>query len=256
MVAIECAGCRFEPVEAILFDKDGTLAQVEAYLRHLGQKRARLIDAQAPGVEAPLALAFGLETEGLNPTGLLAVGSRRENAIAAAAYVAETGRGWIDALDLVETAFAEADSYLTPKAAQTPPVAGALVLLNQLRSAPLKLGLISSDSQVQVEDFVTTHSLTQCLDHWQGIQPPFLTKTDPGFLEQACAALTVASARVLIVGDSAADLKLATVGNTAGFIGFTGGWQRPFAIAGAAITTADLGQIRVTASMPGSHQSD
>lgn len=243
MPTVEYANHRFEQIDAILFDKDGTLAQVEAYLRHLGQKRARLIDAQVPGVEPPLSLAFGLEAGGLNPTGLLAVGSRRENIIAAAAYVAETGRAWIDALTLVEKAFVEADSYLAPKAAHTPPMAGALTLLRALRATPLKSGLISSDTQAQVTDFVTTHHLVTYFDQVQGLQPPFLSKTDPGFWEQACTALAVAPESVLVIGDSAADVQLAA--RAAGFIGFTGGWQMPFTIAGATVVTADLTQIQL-----------
>jgi phosphoglycolate phosphatase len=94
VATLHCQDQTFENIQAIVFDKDGTLAEVESYLKSLGQKRARLVDAKIPGVQEPLMLAFGMETSGINPMGLLAVGSRRENEIAAAAYVAETGRDW------------------------------------------------------------------------------------------------------------------------------------------------------------------
>ncbi|NJM95173.1 MAG: HAD family hydrolase, partial [Acaryochloridaceae cyanobacterium CSU_5_19] len=97
MVDISCRDRIFTNIEAIVFDKDGTLADVESYLKSLGQKRSRLVDAQAPGVQEPLLLAFGIEETGLNSQGLLAVGSRHDNQIAAAAYVAETGRHWLEA---------------------------------------------------------------------------------------------------------------------------------------------------------------
>ncbi|MGB8702754.1 MAG: HAD family hydrolase, partial [Thermosynechococcaceae cyanobacterium] len=116
MVNVRCRDKTFSDIQAIIFDKDGTLANVEAYLKSLGQKRARLVDARVPGVQEPLLMAFGVEGNSLNPMGLLAVGSRQENQIAAAAYVAETGRGWAEALQTAIAAFTEAEGYLPSKA--------------------------------------------------------------------------------------------------------------------------------------------
>ncbi len=106
-------------IQAVLFFKDSTLADVESFLKSIGQKRSRLIDAKIPGVQEPLLMAFGLEDNQINAAGLLAVGTRRK-AIAAAAYVAETGRNWVEALEIASTAFAEADQYLQRKADHTP----------------------------------------------------------------------------------------------------------------------------------------
>ena len=78
-----------------LFDKDGTLEDSAAYLRNLGQKRSRLIDAQIPGTQDPLLMAFGIDRDCLDPTGLLAVGSRRENEIAAAAIYCRDRTGMV-----------------------------------------------------------------------------------------------------------------------------------------------------------------
>ncbi|MFM7574717.1 MAG: hypothetical protein ACKO4S_16540, partial [Snowella sp.] len=47
----------FKNIEAVIFDKDGTLEDSQAYLRELGIKRARLIDAQIPGIGEPLLMA-------------------------------------------------------------------------------------------------------------------------------------------------------------------------------------------------------
>ena len=95
MVTIKCRGITFSNIEAVIFDKDGTLEDSEAFLRLLGIKRARLADAQIPGVGEPLQMAFGIEGGSIDPTGLLAVGSRRENEIVAAGYIAEAaGDGW------------------------------------------------------------------------------------------------------------------------------------------------------------------
>ena len=89
MVAINCRDVIFQDIQGIIFDKDGTLENSQEFLRNLGQKLARLIDAKIPGIGEPLLMSFGIDGQSINPTGLMAVGSRRENEIAAAAYIAE-----------------------------------------------------------------------------------------------------------------------------------------------------------------------
>ncbi len=69
MATITCKHHTFHNIEAIIFDKDGTLADSESFLRELAMKRAALISQQIPGLyETPL-MAFGLTPEYLNPTG-------------------------------------------------------------------------------------------------------------------------------------------------------------------------------------------
>ena len=93
MVTIKCKHIAFSDIEAILFDKNGTLEDSEAYLRTLGQKAARMIDAQIPGIGEPLLMAFGINGDFLDPAGLISVASRRETEVAAAAYIAENFGG-------------------------------------------------------------------------------------------------------------------------------------------------------------------
>ncbi|NEO26877.1 MAG: HAD family hydrolase, partial [Kamptonema sp. SIO4C4] len=74
MVAtIGCREAKFSDVEAIIFDKDGTLEDSRSFLRELAQKRSRLLDAQVPGIGDPLLMAFGVQDNQLDPTGLMAV---------------------------------------------------------------------------------------------------------------------------------------------------------------------------------------
>jgi phosphoglycolate phosphatase len=74
LVTIRCRDVTFPNIEAIIFDKDGTLEDSQVFLRELGQKRSRLIDAQIPGIGEPLLMAFGINGEKLDPAGLIAVG--------------------------------------------------------------------------------------------------------------------------------------------------------------------------------------
>jgi phosphoglycolate phosphatase len=226
MATIRCKGVTFPDIQAVLFDKDGTLANSEAFLRSLAQKRSRMIDAQFPGVQEPLLMAFGVDGDRLNPAGLMAVGTRQENEVAAAAYVAETGRDWVEALETVRSTFTDADQYMERKADHTPLIAGVLPLLQTLTDAGLRLGIVSSDSTENVRDFVEKYELMAYFQVQMGVG--IFSKPDPRLLQQACEGLGVTVGQTLVIGDSLADVLLAR--GAAGCIGFTGGWSRAFAL--------------------------
>lgn len=172
MVTILCQGVLFQNIKAIIFDKDGTLANSENYLRSLGHQRARFIDAQIPGVQEPLMMAFGITNQRLNPSGLLAVGTRFENLIAAAAYIAETGENWGQALEIAQSAFERAEQPNPLKATQTPLLPGIKPLLQRLRDSGLALAILSGDTTANVVDFVGFNQLQGYFQWFKALMPP------------------------------------------------------------------------------------
>lgn len=232
MITIQCKGVRFANIQAIVFDKDGTLEDSEAYLRSLGQKRSRLIDAQIPGIGEPLLMAFGIQGDRLDPTGLLAVGSRRETEIAAAAYIAETGRGWLESSAIARRAFEEADQFIGT--APSPLFVGSLEVLKYLSEAELKLGILSAASTQKVKTFVEHHQLSDYIQLQMGVDlGP--TKPDPALFLQACEKLGVEPSTTLMVGDAVGDIEMARQAGAAGCIGIC--WGKPEA---AHLQTADV----------------
>ena len=238
---IQCRNVKFPNIQAVLFDKDGTLEDSAEYLRNLGQKRSRLIDAQIPGTQDPLLMAFGINSNRLAPDGLLAVGSRRENEIAAAAYVAETGRGWFESLAIASRAFNEADEYL--KSEFPPLFTGSSEVLQLLSSAGLKLGILSADSTERVRAFVQRHQLGNYVQLQMGVdEGP--SKPDPELFRQACQTLGVEPGATLMVGDSAGDIEMARRAGAAGCIGIC--WNIGAADLQGADIVAQLDEIHVT----------
>lgn len=224
MVTIRCGESIFSNIEAVVFDKDGTLADSRAFLRQLGQRRARLIDAKIPGVDQPLLMAFGIEDDRLNPAGLMATGTRQENQVAAAAYIAETGRNWAESLAIAQSAFEEAEPPNESKAPQTPIFEGARDLIQALKEQSLKLGILSSDTTAHVIDFVQQYELGSFIDAAMGTeQPP--AKPDPALLLHMSQKLEVQPTAVLVIGDSVVDIQMAHRAETAGCIGVTWGWS-------------------------------
>jgi len=244
LVTLQCGTATFHTIQAVIFDKDGTLANSEGFLRNLGQKRARFLDAQVLGVQEPLLMAFGLEADKVDPAGLLAVGTRRENEIAAAAYLAETGRGWMDALAIVAGVFAEAEQYVGRKAPLTPPVAGVVNLMQALARTDLKIAVLSSDITSEVEDFVRLHQLQDYIHLCMGTEGS-VTKPDPALLRQACAAIGVAPEATVMVGDSQSDMLMSRAADCAGCVGVTWGWTSTVSLAAADVTIAHPQAIQV-----------
>ncbi len=218
MVTLQCKNVTFSNIQAILFDKNGTLEDSDAYLRALAQKGARIIDAQIPGIGEPLLMAFGVSGDTLDPAGLMAVASRRETETAAAAYIAETGRGWFESLTIARKALAEAEKYMSKT--PSPLFAGTLEVLQSLSQAGLKLGILSAATTYEVRNFVQHHQLSDRIQVEMGVdEGP--SKPDPILFLQACQALGVEPSATLMVGDSVGDMQMARNAKAAGCIGIT-----------------------------------
>ncbi|WP_353929467.1 HAD family hydrolase [Okeanomitos corallinicola TIOX110] len=241
MVTIKCKDISFSDIQAILFDKNGTLEDSETYLRSLGQKAARIIDAQIPGIGEPLLMAYGINGDKLDPAGLMSVASRKETEVAAAAYIAETGRNWFESLTIARQALAEADQYLS--SSLSPLFPGVLDVFRTLSSAGLKLGILSAATTRDVQQFVMTHHLRDYLQLEMGVdEGP--SKPDAILFFQACQALGVQAGATLMVGDSIGDMQMARNAKAAGTIGIT--WNDNLDhVQGADVVINQLSEIQI-----------
>ncbi|MEK0178155.1 MAG: HAD family hydrolase [Oscillatoriales cyanobacterium] len=244
MVTIKCRGITFSNIQAIIFDKDGTLEDSQEFLRHLGLKRSRLVDAQIPGVGEPLQMAFGIEAGKIDPTGLMAVGSRKENEIVAAGYIAETGRGWIESLAIAKRAFDEADEMLK-NSPPSPLFVGSLEVLKSLSDAGLKLGILSAATTQAVKKFVKSSELGAYIQLEMGVDSVHLNKPDPKLFLLACERLGVEPAATLMVGDSAGDIQMGKNAGAAGCIGICWGKAEASHLSQADVTIASLDEITI-----------
>ncbi|MBD2344090.1 HAD family hydrolase [Anabaena subtropica] len=241
MATIKCRNIKFTDIQAILFDKNGTLENSEAYLRSLGQKAARIIDAQIPGIGEPLLMAFGINGNTLDPAGLISVASRRETEIATAAYIAETGKGWFESLKIARQALDDAEKYIG--VAPAPLFTGALEVLQSLSAAGLKLGIVSAASTLEVNHFIAQHQLSNYIKGQIGVDDG-PSKPDPILFLQACQALGVEPGATLMVGDAVGDMQMARNAKAAGCIGIT--WVNKLDnVQGADVVINQLDEIQI-----------
>lgn len=230
MATLACQDKRFEDIAAVLLDKDGTLADSHGFLHKLAVARSQYLEQQVPGTGQQLMAAFGCDVTTCNASGLMAVGTRYENEIAAATYVAAHGQTWGEALAIAQQAFAAADQQFSRKAIATPPYANIVPMLEQLAYHGVKLGVLSGDTTPNVQDFVDCYDLTHLVS-WCAGSEKAPRKPDPQMLWQACQQLQVLPEQSLVMGDSVLDRQLAYQGQAQAFISVT--WGGSAAIDGA-----------------------
>ena len=236
-------------IRALIFDKDGTLAQSHNYLCQMANLRWVAL-AQAlgpiatPDLHDRLFQAWGVQPDQVHPAGLMAVGSRRDNELVTAGYLTPLGLGWIESWKLVNRVFGEIKFLNDRKAKLTPPIPGLTAHLDRFQSAGLKLAILSADTEDNIQSFVRTWSLDAHFDTWVGDQPG-LSKPDPQLLHLACDRLQIPPSEVLVIGDSEADIELALRGQAAGAIGFSYGWSIAVTLPHAHFILTDLKDLQV-----------
>ena len=229
MVQIRCGPHLIADIEAIVFDKDGTLADSRGLLQRTAIARAEAISTAVGGGDdlTPALLdCFGVSAQGIDPDGLMAAGTREANRQGAVAVLVQAGYAAEKVTDVVAECFAAVNTARNGKAAYTPPFEGTAAMLQRLHHNPLKIGVLSSDSPAYVEEFLSYYALMPWVDELRGTAPGEPPKPDPTLLIEMCDRLQVAISRTLIVGDSWADLALVEQAAAAGFVSVSEPWGR------------------------------
>ncbi|OKH50569.1 hypothetical protein NIES30_00200 [Phormidium tenue NIES-30] len=229
MVGVQCGQQQIANVQAIVFDKDGTLANSHHLLQRTALARAAACAAAAgAGDDLIQALldCFGVSAHGIDPDGLMAAGTREANKQGAVTVLVKAGHSLAQATEWVADCFAAVNAARNGKAAYTPPFEGTAAMLERLHQSPLKIGVLSSDSPAFVEEFLTYYKLLPWVDEWQGTGPEDPPKPDPTLLGVLCDHLQVSVAHTLVVGDSWVDLALAEQAKAAGFVSVSEPWGR------------------------------
>ncbi len=234
-------------IEAIIFDKDGTLSDSAPFLRRLAQARCqRCAEAVTECLQtfpsdlvARLMATLGVWDNGLDPDGLMAAGTRQSNIEALVEVLLDLGISPASDLHvLVAEQFLLADTDLKPKTLYTPPFPGTQAMLQRLNQSKIKLGVLSSDSPANIEEFLRHYDLFPWIDDWQGTELEDIPKPNPALLHRLCGRMAVNPRQVVIVGDSWVDQALAHQAETAGFISVSEAWGRsPVAGAAFVLTT-------------------
>lgn len=227
--------CEGQPadIQAVLFDKDGTMSRSEPHLLALASTRIRhclgLVDPQARAeLGQLLSRAYGVKPQDacLDPAGITAVAARDHNLLSTAVALTLIGHGWPESLALAEETFRRADRD-TPAVASTAQITEGLSdLLADLRRIGVLCAVISNDGHDGIHNFLTHHSLSEHIAAiWSADHQP--RKPDPQAVHQLCDDLGIPPSRCALIGDANSDLHMARSAGVALVMGYKGGWRQP-----------------------------
>jgi phosphoglycolate phosphatase len=203
---IDAGGPVAWPIRAILFDKDGTLIDYRATWQAANRAAA-----------ADLAAAAGLDDAFANEL-LRRLGYESATAEFAAdspllwATNAEIAARWSTAPELksVGDVLARVERCFADQVAFPPvPVTDLPALFDRLAARGLQLGVATMDTTAAAEATLARLAVRDRLAFVAGADSGFGLKPDPGMVRGFCAALGLAPAEVLVVGDHPADIAMA-----------------------------------------------
>ncbi len=236
MVQLLLRGHPLGSVEAILFDKDGTLSLSEPGLLTLSRARLQACLEHVPEAHRPqfqnlLERAYGLVGDQLNPAGTTAVASRSHNLISTATAFCQVGLGWPEALAHSEAVFASIDrEHLQGHGDQpgeaplAPLTEGVRPLLLELHRSGVLLAVISNDDSEGIHRFLGGHGLSDLFQEiWSADMRP--AKPDPGAVRCLCTRLGVSPSACALIGDASSDLHMAERAGVAVALGYSAGWS-------------------------------
>jgi len=145
------------PCKGIVFDKDGTLLDIRAMLRALGNERYRHLSARVGPKDLEYwekCIGFSVETGYLSPFGPLASATRRDEVAVAACALWLAGVPWYKAIGIAKEAYDEADRTLdVTKDARLLP--GVTEALRALHGSGLRLFIVTSDGHERTEKMLS-----------------------------------------------------------------------------------------------------
>lgn len=240
MPRVNAAGRSFD-VDVVVFDKDGTLIDLDAAW---GPIATGWIDTVADGdgvIAARLDARLGLDraTCRLVPDGVFAAGTLDNVRDATTEVLVLAGWEASVVAAVVESAWHGAHASMAHEQAVT--LADLPALFGALVDAGLSVGVLTSDDRRPTLDFLAAAGLTDLVGAVVTADDVARPKPDPDGLLQISARFDVTPSRVLFVGDSLADAH-AAIAAGAPFVAV----GTASAAAGlAAASVADVGELSV-----------
>ena len=244
-------------VQAVLFDKDGTMSHSEPKLLALAEARILACLSQVGSghrarLRDLLESAYGVRAGRIDPAGITAVASRMHNLIATATAFAQVGLGWPEALNRSEILFDSIDAAAGSEPASAPTTKGLAPLLLALDRAGVVLGVISNDQTHGIKHFLAAHGLEKHIRGiWSADHLP--AKPNPLAVHHFCAQLGVDPGACALIGDADSDLAMAVAAGIPHALGYTAGWATKPKLAGGHLLIDHWSELTVQATDPANH---
>lgn len=210
---------------AIIFDKDGTLVDLNSTLLALGHARMQsMAEIAGPAAARAWQQAVGadLSRERIDPDGPLSLAPRRDEQLVAASALYRLGHPWDEARALAQAAYDRADELIQPPyGARLLP--GIAAMLQLLHTQGALLAIATTDRRWRAERSLAALGLQSLFSAIVGAEDVANGKPAPEMVFLACERLGCRPDETVMVGDSPTDLKMGHSAGCAACIGVTSG---------------------------------
>ena len=235
-MSVTAAGTTFE-VEAIVFDKDGTLISLESYWLEPSRLWIETASSGSVALGEALGERLGLSAEGLAPDGLLATATLSDLTSQTEQVLREAGVSETQARDRAITARKAATqlSSVQPLAS----LGDVRSALEALAAAGLRLAVATTDDRGPTLDALWRLGIDGLIEFVVAADDAIPAKPHPAVLDTIAAAFGMPTSSVLMVGDSQRDAETARNAGAAGFVLVSPDGHRPEVHADAVVTSIE-----------------
>jgi len=219
MALLEIGRLPFD-ADLVVFDKDGTLIDFEFMWGRLAAAWVGRLTADADNEAQPFdklrtlrrelyrSMGYDPQQQRTEPQSPLAIAATSQLQTIVAAVLYRHGIPWPEAEDRARSAFRQtaADLPLADLIRPTGDVAG---LLQRLQTAGVRVAVITTDHRAETEETLRIMGIAHLVDHLVCGDDDLPPKPAPDTLLAACDKLEMEPARVVVVGDTVADLLMA-----------------------------------------------
>ena len=238
MAELLLRGQKVADIKGVLFDKDGTLLNSEAYLLKLSKERInqsiKSLTAfnkstrEINTLKRLLNRIYGIKKRKIDPNSMLAIASKEHNLISTATIISLLDTNWSESLFLAKEIFLEADEILSIEEKKLVNnkfiFSGVKEFLSKLNKYNVKSALISNDTEKGLKDFIEINNLEKLINYlWSADHYP--QKPNPLAIIKLCKLMNIHPSDCALVSDAETDLKMAREAEIGLIIGFRGGWQ-------------------------------
>jgi len=218
-MASEGVRSRKTDIQAILFDKDGTLLDFDATWGPVYRQAASIAARNDASDTERFLLASGLDPA----TGKPAAGS-----LLAAGNTEEIAEAWIagGADFKLDDLTARLDRLFIDRMHDSEPLPGIREAVDVLRARNYTLGVASSDSEAAIRAFLAGTGLAPRFSFVTGYDTGHGPKPEPGMVHGFAAAIDLPASSIAVIGDNMHDIDMARSAGAGLTIGVLTGTSR------------------------------
>lgn len=220
---------RLYPVDAILFDKDGTLLEfmgtwgvwsehlLRSYSSRLGELAGKPVELNGAELLGLVVDRDGKPSD-YDRNGPLSMGTVEQLMSVLAWQGYRTGTTWALSMKAAYASKEDADRGLEEERAAVP-LPGLADFLGRCRAIGLKLAVVTADETAAAEKHLEWLGIRSYFEACIGSDQVARSKPFPDMAQLACAQLNVHPSRVAVIGDTSGDMAMAKGAGAAAAIG-------------------------------------